>query len=31
VYTEANATKKKVGSYYMLADTDGNFLVTRLK
>ena len=30
-YTEANATRKKVGNYYILADTDGNYLVLRLR
>ena len=31
VYTRENATLKKVGNFYILADTDGNFLVERVR
>ena len=31
VYTLPNATRKKVGHFYILADTDGNFLVERIR
>jgi len=30
-YTPDNATKKRVGNFYVLADTDGNFLVSRVR
>ena len=31
VYIPDNATKKKVGNFFLLADTDGNFLVSRVR
>lgn len=31
VYLLSNATRKRVGSFFLLADTDGNFLVSRVR
>ena len=31
VYTKQNALRKRVGGYFFLADTDGEFLITKIR